>query len=56
LQTVVSLNPVTHLVNASRGLMHGGVDPVDIVWVLAASAVTVAIFGPLALRMYHKER
>jgi len=56
LQTVVSLNPVTHLVTASRGLMHGSALLVDITWVLVASAILVAVFAPIALRMYHRER
>ena len=56
LQTVVSVNPVTHLVDASRGLMHGGVALADVTWVLVASVVLVAVFAPLSLRMYHKER
>ncbi|HLE96977.1 MAG TPA: ABC transporter permease [Candidatus Thermoplasmatota archaeon] len=56
LQTAVGVNPVTHLVTASRGLMHGGARFADVAWVLAASAVTTAAFAPLALRMYHKER
>jgi ABC-2 type transport system permease protein len=56
LQTVVSLNPVTHLTSASRGLMHGGLLMSDLLWVFASSAVVVAIFAPLAMRMYRKER
>ena len=56
LATAVGYNPVTHLTTASRGLMHGGVQLADVVWVLAASAVIVAIFAPLAMRMYRKER
>jgi len=56
LQTVVQLNPVTHLADAARGLMHGGVNMVDVYWVLIASAVSTAVFAPIALRMYHKER
>lgn len=56
LQTVVGMNPVTHLVTASRGLMHGGVALVNVWWVLAASAVIVATFAPLAMRLYHRER
>ena len=56
LRAVVAVNPVTHLANASRGLMHGGVALVDVVWVLAASAVVVAVFAPVSLRMYRKER
>ena len=56
LQKVVSVNPVTHLANASRGLMHGNVASSDVMWVLVASAVITAVFAPIALRMYHKER
>lgn len=56
LQTVVGVNPVTHLADATRGLMHGGVALVDIAWVLAASAVLFAVFAPLSLRKYRQER
>ena len=56
LQAIVRHNPVTHLTNAARGLMHGQEVGADIVWVLVASAVLVAIFAPIALRMYHAER
>ena len=56
MQVVVRWNPVTRLANASRGLMHGGVQMSDVLWVLATSAVIVAIFAPIALRMYGKER
>lgn len=56
LQRVVSVNPVTHLANASRGLMHGNPATTDVLWVLIASAVITAIFAPIALRMYYKER
>ena len=56
LQKIVAVNPVTHLVNASRGLMTGDVASSDVVWVLVASAVITAVFAPLAMRMYHKER
>ncbi|WP_049999321.1 ABC transporter permease [Halococcus sediminicola] len=56
LQTVVSVNPVTHLVDASRGLMHGNVALMDVTWVLIASAIIIIVFAPLSLHMYHKER
>ena len=56
LQKVVAVNPVTHLANASRGLMHGNVDVANVVWVLVASAVITGVFAPIAMRMYHKER
>jgi ABC-2 type transport system permease protein len=53
---LVSVNPVSHLANASRGLMHGDVRMSDIVYVLIATAVITAVFAPIALRMYHRER
>jgi ABC-2 type transport system permease protein len=56
LQGIVGLNPVTHLVTAARGLMHGDVALVNITWVLVASAAITAVFAPIALRMYHQER
>ena len=56
LQRFVGLNPVTHLTAASRGLMHGGVKLENVVWVLVSSVVLVAVFAPLSLRVYHRER
>lgn len=56
LQSVVVVNPVTHLAAASRGLMHGGAQASDIVKVLFASVVTTAVFAPIAMRLYYKER
>jgi ABC-2 type transport system permease protein len=56
LQAIVRHNPVTHLANASRGLMHGTDAAADVAWVLVASAVIVAISAPIALRLYHQER
>jgi ABC-2 type transport system permease protein len=56
MQTVVSLNPVTHLTDASRGLMMGNVKSNDVYWVFIASAVVTAIFAPIAMRMYYRER
>jgi ABC-2 type transport system permease protein len=56
LQELVSRNPVTHLANASRGLMHGQPVGTEILWVLLASAVIVLAASPIAMRMYRKER
>ncbi len=56
LQAIVRHNPVTHLTNASRALMHGKPATGDVLWVLAASAVIVVVAAPIALRMYHRER
>jgi ABC-2 type transport system permease protein len=56
LQAIVAYNPVSHLANASRGLMHGGFPAGEVAWVLGASVVVTAVFAPIALRMYHRER
>jgi ABC-2 type transport system permease protein len=56
LQVVVRFNPVTHLTDASRGLMHGGVQAGSVIQVLVASAVITAVFAPIAMRMYRRER
>jgi ABC-2 type transport system permease protein len=56
LQAFVEVNPITHLSTASRGLMHGDVDPTQVVWVLIACAVFVAVFGPLTMRMFRKKQ
>lgn len=56
MQTVVNLNPVTHLTNAARGLMHGNVVGGDVIWVLVASVVITGVAAPIAMRMYYRER
>jgi ABC-2 type transport system permease protein len=56
LQAIVRHNPVTHLTDASRGLMHGTNVTEDVLWVLIASAVIVGVSAPIAMRMYHQER
>jgi ABC-2 type transport system permease protein len=56
LEGVVDVNPITRLVTATRGLMHGEVMAGEIGWVLLSCAILVAIFAPLAMRLYTKER
>lgn len=56
LQSFVALNPVTHLANATRGLMHGDAVLDSVVWVLVSSGVLTIIFAPIALHQFHKER
>ncbi|HMA12207.1 MAG TPA: ABC transporter permease [Steroidobacteraceae bacterium] len=56
MQTIVGINPVTHLTNAARGLMHGNVLVGDVLWVLAASLIVTAVFAPIAMRLYYRER
>ena len=56
LQAVVGRNPVTHLANASRGLMHGTKPWTDVAWVLVASGVIVLVASPVAMHLYRRER
>lgn len=54
LQAFVKVNPITHIVDASRALMHGGPvgDPLvkSIIWMVAI----VAVFAPLAVLRYRR--
>jgi ABC-2 type transport system permease protein len=52
LRAFVDVNPISHLVTAIRGLMHGGVTAGQIGWVLVASAVMVALFAPVSMYLY----
>lgn len=56
LQTVVGLNPITHLVTAVRALMSGTVMVEQIGWVLLASAVLTLVFAPLTLHLYRNRK
>ena len=56
LRAFVMVNPVSHLANASRGLMNGDVPVESVLWVLASSAVVTAAAAPFAMRMYRRER
>ena len=52
LETVAHHNPVSRLSTASRGFMEGDWMAGDVVWVLALTAVIVAVFAPLTMRLY----
>jgi ABC-2 type transport system permease protein len=53
-QTLVELNPLSHLTSAARGLMHGTPAAHDVLWVVAASALITAVFAPLTSRLYRR--
>lgn len=55
LKAFVEVNPITHLVAATRGLMQGTPDAGEITWVLVSSAVLVAVFGSLTMRLYNRK-
>lgn len=52
LEWFVGVNPVSHLVDASRGLMYGEAVAGDILLVIAEAAVLTAVFVPLTTKLY----
>jgi ABC-2 type transport system permease protein len=52
LQAIVKINPVSHLVDAERGLMAGHPPAGQIILVLIASATLTAVFAPLTAWLY----
>ncbi len=56
LETAVGYNPITHLVTAVRGLMHGTVAAGQIGWVLLMSGALIIIFAPLTMYLYRNKK
>jgi ABC-2 type transport system permease protein len=54
LEAFVDVNPVSQLVTASRGLMHGNAETGDVLIVLAVAAALTAVFAPLTVRLYRR--
>jgi ABC-2 type transport system permease protein len=54
LEAFVDLNPISHLVTATRGLMAGDPDAGEIAVVLAVTAGLTAVFAPLTVRLYRR--
>ncbi|SDT12924.1 ABC transporter permease [Jiangella sp. DSM 45060] len=52
LEVFVAVNPVSHLVSATRGLMNGSLATSDLVVVLATAAALTAVLAPLASHLY----
>ena len=55
LQAFVEVNPISVLVTALRGLVHGTPVASEILVVLAISAGLVAVFGPLTMAVYRRK-
>ncbi len=55
LQAFVSVNPISHLVTAVRGLMHGTVTAEQIGLVLVICAGLVAVCGPITMYLYRRK-
>ncbi|WP_304452728.1 ABC transporter permease [Nocardiopsis sp. YSL2] len=56
LRGFVDLNPVSWLVTATRGLMHGDPVALQVGSVLLACVGIVAVFAPVTMRLYRRER
>jgi ABC-2 type transport system permease protein len=56
LQAFVAVNPVSHLVDAERGLMAGHPPGGQITLVLLASAALVVVFAPLTAWLYSRQQ
>src|SRR3954464_7463143 len=50
LQTFVKINPVSHLVSATRDLANSAMVTTQVGWTLLAGVVVMAVFAPLAVR------
>jgi ABC-2 type transport system permease protein len=56
LEAMVGANPITHLVTATRGLMHGTVAAGQIGWVLLMSGALIVVFAPLTMYLYRNKK
>ena len=54
LATFVNINPVSHLVSATRDLANHAVISSQVGWTLLAGLVVIAIFAPLSVRSYKR--
>ncbi|ADB49553.1 ABC transporter permease [Conexibacter woesei] len=54
LQTFVNVNPVSHLVSATRDLANHATISSEVGWTLLAGLVVIAIFAPLSVRSYKR--
>jgi ABC-2 type transport system permease protein len=52
LEAFVDVNPISHLVRATRELMDGGAEAGHVALVLGEAAALTAIFAPLTVRLY----
>jgi ABC-2 type transport system permease protein len=56
LRAFIDVNPISHLVTATRGLMAGTATAGQVGWVLLASAALTATFAPLTTHLYRNPR
>lgn len=54
LQAFVHVNPITHVVDAVRGMMIGGPVTGPIMWTLVSMGALLVVFVPRAMRAYKR--
>jgi ABC-2 type transport system permease protein len=54
LAAFVKVNPISHLVSATRDLANNGTITSEVGWTLLAGLVVIAIFAPLSVRSYRR--
>ncbi|MDI3402891.1 ABC transporter permease [Streptomyces cavernicola] len=54
LQAFVDNNPVTHASSSVRSFMQGQWPGAELFWTLGWSALLVAVFGPITMRLYNR--
>jgi ABC-2 type transport system permease protein len=54
LATFVNINPVSHLVSATRDLANHATISGEVGWTLLAGLVVIAVFAPLSVRSYKR--
>jgi ABC-2 type transport system permease protein len=55
LEAFVDVNPISHLVTASRAFMDGSVDGSALAVTLGTAAALTAVFAPLTTRLYRRK-
>ncbi len=55
LREVSDVNPVSHLVTATRALMAGTAATPQVLWAVAAAGVLIALFAPLTVLLYRRK-
>ncbi|WP_413381343.1 ABC transporter permease [Alkalihalobacillus sp. 1P02AB] len=56
LQAFVEVNPISLLVNAVRGFMHGTITTEAIMWVFLTSGIILIIFAPITMYLYRNKK
>jgi ABC-2 type transport system permease protein len=54
LEAFVKVNPVSHLVSATRDLANHGTVSAEVGWTLLAGFAVIAVFAPLSVRSYKR--